>query len=713
MSSAAHVFLALSLSTAAFAEEHPMSNLIANPGFEQGAANGPADWTYTGPSNRRDETWPDDSPHAGERCIRFRARTDHQVWESSRTPLRGGQPHRLEWWTLMGGSVPWHWTTHTGFVGVRVTYYDHAGGRCGIFERRTRAVGTEGWVRAWVHLDPPPETASCTVAFVCEADIATNGVVQFDDVCLEAYGPEPLPDGWGLLRGALPNDAPAPSMFAPGSARISVIASDGRRYAPRDSYTFLDTSFHALGEPFEVALPPGPAEVVASKGFEYSVWRQTVEIAPGEVAEVVPEVRRVYSLESEGWHRGDSHIHLFFHRHTRHPQMVPATVMEIAEAEGLRFLSFKAEEKEARAFIRQPMPWVSESFIGEIGIECVSDFHGHAYTVNARSVPADGFPMKLVPWPLHVDTQDHLTLTGGALAYGHPYNNVSADSTLDDVADPAKLLVGREWPVDVALGQTPAMDVLCSEGPGGTDVKLRDYYRMLNLRFRPGMSASTDAYVGQGAIHPGAGRTYVRVPELSWDAVATAYRTGATFVTNGPLLWLGVDGMQPGEELSIADGQQVEVSARAASNWGVSRAELIVGGEVVRTLGPGTDGEVNETFSLDVDASTWLALRAFGPGDELVEPKLLPSAWRESGLGQFAHTSPVYVTVGQRALTPDPEAARYFVGWIDAYRTALDAREDLFANDNGTWGDDVRQAIYGRLDSARVVYERLSVVRVR
>lgn len=677
-----------------------MTSLLSNGGFEDAADGVPAGWTYSGPVARRDETWPEGGAHGGVRCVRFAARTDRQAWKSERVPVQGSVPYRLEWWTSLAGSTPWHWTTHTGFIGVRVTFFDAAGDRCGITERRIRSIGTDGWVRCWLDVNPAPEASSCTVSLVCEAEIETDGTVAFDDVALVPAGMTRTPAGRGHLRGVVWT-AEDP---APGFARVLITAADGRHYAPENSYQFLDGSFHATGEPFELALPAGRAAVLVTRGFEYSIWRDTVDIRAGQRTEVAPRLAHRWPLSAEGWYSGDAHIHLFFHRHSLHPQMVPADVFAVARAEGLGWLSFKGEEKEVREFIARSAPLCVPGFTGEIGIEAVSDFHGHVYTLNARTIPADGFPMKLVPWPMNLDLGAALDSTGGALVYAHPSGDLAAGGLLEGIGDPSRLLLAREWPVDLALGQNPAFDILAPDGPNATAVKLPVYYRMLNAGFRSAVTASTDAYVDQGRMHPGAARTYAYTPFLAWSEIADAHRKGATFATNGPLVWLSVNGKRPGEEARVARNGSAEVQYRAASNRGLTRAEIIVNGRVAYTALPGADGEIRGSFVLPVSESCWVALRAFGPRGEGLADELIPDEWKAEGIGQFAHTSPVYVMVDGRAMRPDPEAARFFAQWIGAYRNAVLNRADLFENENGTWGEDVKARILERLDRAEAVY---------
>jgi hypothetical protein len=275
---------------------------------------------------------------------------------------------------------------------------------------------------------------------------------------------------------------------------------------------------------------------------------------------------------------------------------------------------------------------------------------------------------------------------------------------LAGIADSQKLLLAREWPVDLALGQQPAFDILGPDGPNATAEKLADYYRMLSVGFHSALVASTDGYIDQGRTYPGAARTYAHLQNLTWEAVSSAHRSGGTFATNGPLVWLSVNGKQPGEDALVSRGGTLTIALRAVSNWGVTRAEVIMDGRVVHTAMPREDGEIRDTLTIPGQKSGWIALRVFGPKSDGIASDLIPRDWQREGIGQFAHTSPVYFTIAGQPMPPDPDAARYFARWIVAYRTALLNRTDLFANENGTWGDDVKARILERLARAEAVY---------
>ena len=675
-------------------------NLLKNPLFEDTEHGQPAGWVFDGPEDERNGAFSDEQCHTGSRSLRFRGVAGDQSWTSDPVAVSWGKPYYLSWWTYISGREPWHWSYHTRFCGVRVSFHDATGSRTGVVEKRIRSIGTEDWVCPWITCDAPPDARTCTVSFICESDIDTDGVFFLDDVFLTLQSELTVPAGdAGLLRCRVLDDETG----NPAPARITVVGANGQRCHPATSTPLLDGRFHTLDGFFEMLLPVGAATVTVMRGFQHEVWSDIIDVRKGDVTEVESTPKRKIDLAANGWYGGDCHIHLFFHRHTLHPQMTPSTVMRIAEAEGLDFLSFKGEIIEAQHCVENGIRWKTDRFIGEIGVEAVSDFHGHAYCVNLTAMPETGFPMRLVPWPMNCELYKSLLKQDAALICAHPHSRYPAENTLEAVADPAITNSGREWPVDVALGLPVAFDILCNEGVGGVEPKIRDYYRMLNTGMKCGLSASTDAYVDQGVTVPGACRTYLHAGELSWRNVAAAYRRGATFVTNGPLVNMSLNNTGPGDTVCLQSEEPAKVSLRAYSSWGLTRAEVIWNGEVVHTEKSSQNGLLGCDISIPVKESGWCAVRVFGPSSEHVDSKNLPESWQPE-IGQFAHTSPIYVEIDDRPMQSDEEAVRYFIGWVDGYRNAVLKREDLLQNDNGTWDESVREQILERLEEARAVY---------
>ena len=167
-------------------------------------------------------------------------------------------------------------------------------------------------------------------------------------------------------------------------------------------------------------------------------------------------------------------------------------------------------------------------------------------------------------------------------------------------------------------------------------------------------------------------------------------KAGRSIATNGPLLELTVDNREVGQELSLPAGRR-EVTARVSlrSNVPVDHLEIVGNGAVVREI-PLTGDRRMATVAvrLPVERSGWFLLRA--RSDRAIYPVL--------DLYPYATTSPVYVTVGGRAVR-SAEDADYFIAWID--RLARGVRADSSFNT-----EDERAHVLSQIDQARAEFVR-------
>jgi hypothetical protein len=210
------------------------------------------------------------------------------------------------------------------------------------------------------------------------------------------------------------------------------------------------------------------------------------------------------------------------------------------------------------------------------------------------------------------------------------------------------------------------------------------YYRFLNCGFRLPVSAGTAS--GVKAAPPGYNRVYARpAGEFSYAEWFRALKQGRSFATNGPMLFLTVDGKEPGSVLSAEKGRsrRIRIRAEASSLGEMDRLEVIFKGRTMRTIRG--SGKLVADFTADIEETGWFAARAFEKPDRTV---------------RFAHTSPIYVEVaGDAGIVR--EDAEFFIDWID--REIAFYRELL-----GFRAPEHREAMIGMFNSARARYLRLA-----
>jgi hypothetical protein len=220
---------------------------------------------------------------------------------------------------------------------------------------------------------------------------------------------------------------------------------------------------------------------------------------------------------------------------------------------------------------------------------------------------------------------------------------------------------GFEMPVDVALEKIQVAEVY---GAGGS----RDvWYKLLNCGFELPATGGPDWQIKD------AGRAYVflgRKPFTleNWTA---ALSRGESFITRGPMIFLQVDGAEPGARLHYAGRPQpLRIRASALGPGGTLPVEIVVNGSVVAT-----GSEISQ--EIVVQDSAWIAART-----------------------ESAHTNPVYVTLQGRP-RGNPADARDFIAVTDRLLEWVELK-GLFDS------SEQKQAVVNVLREGRAVFSRIA-----
>jgi hypothetical protein len=225
-------------------------------------------------------------------------------------------------------------------------------------------------------------------------------------------------------------------------------------------------------------------------------------------------------------------------------------------------------------------------------------------------------------------------------------------------------------------------------------IGLEDYYDFLNMGQKLTASAGSDLPWGNTA---GEARVFAYTGgHFSVDEWFRALKQGRTFVTNGPMLELTVNGALPGEEVNVKPGGSVRIRARAWAPPEIGAPkllELIAHGKVIRTAeakGP-ANKELDLDFTLRVEQGQWIAARV------------------TSHNGALAHTSPVYVLTGGgdfRAHGELPELVDKRLRVLDYIEAKL--RDQKFT---ATYATGEVAALGERVRQARGLYQDLKRAR--
>ncbi len=419
--------------------------------------------------------------------------------------------------------------------------------------------------------------------------------------------------------------------------------------------------FHADGA-FDVRVS-GQANFVVIRGMEYEPFELEIDAPRSGDRSETARLRRWSQMAAEGWRSGDVHVHLHYGGEYL---FSPADASLVQRGEDVHFMNMMVANQ-GSAFVHDranfqggPHELSDADHILRWGEEYRNDFYGHLCMYGIRElVPPiySGFRLSEHPHdlPANAVAADRCHEVGGTLSYAHP---LFAGGDLDRVFAQARTVEAKELPVDVALGKIDALDVMSYPSVDLETAAL--WYRLLNCGFRLPATAGTDTFMnfaGTGVFSnpPAGNRVFARVAgAFTTEAWCEAVREGRTFVTNGPMLRLSVGGQGIGAELPVEAGKALTVQGEASSYAPMQQIELVANGEVV-AQGEVSDDGTTATLehAMTAETSCWVALRAVGAR----HPTVL-------GGPVFAHTSPVYITVGG-APVEDPAAARYFVEWID------------------------------------------------
>ncbi len=214
------------------------------------------------------------------------------------------------------------------------------------------------------------------------------------------------------------------------------------------------------------------------------------------------------------------------------------------------------------------------------------------------------------------------------------------------------------------------------------------YYRLLNCGFKLPVSGGTASGVKPSPL--GYDRVYVHLSgPFTYRNWFRELKAGHSFATNGPMLFLTVNGHQPGDTIQFSSdtrGTNLRVHAEVDSVGALDRLEILWKGKVIKQVSaPPNTHKLNADIAIPVGHTGWFVARAFE---------------KPTKTERFAHTSPVYVQVGHdRRIVPGD--AMYFVRLMD--------REIMWnRNLSGFRTDADRQAMVNMYREAKAVYAQLA-----
>ncbi len=394
-------------------------------------------------------------------------------------------------------------------------------------------------------------------------------------------------------------------------------------------------------------LAPGEYSFEIERGPEYATAAGSFSVAAGASKKLRVELNRLVNMAAEGWWSGEMHIH-------RPPQDVE--------------LLMRAEDLHVAPVITW---WNNRNVRNDVAPpdEPLVRFDGNRFRqVMGGEDEREGGAL------LFFHLRRPLNITGSSREYPSPMKFVAAAREETGAWIDIEKPFWWDVPVWVASGQVDSIGIannhMCRGQMYETEAwgKPRDatrlppphgngfwtqeiYYHLLNCGIRLPPSAGSASGVLPNPV--GYNRVYAYLgDQLDHDAWWRAVRAGQTFVTNGPLLRVPVNGQLPGHAFTAPSGKELELNLfiNLVSRDPITRVEIIKNGRVERAVASDDWSKSDSLGTLRFSESGWFLVRAIADN---------PQTFR------FASTAPYYVEVGEVKNRVSRASAQFFLDWVN------------------------------------------------
>ena len=419
-------------------------------------------------------------------------------------------------------------------------------------------------------------------------------------------------------------------------------------------------------------LPAGSYQIEAFSGVETKLARQEIELRAGSATSVTLPLEPFSHVGERGWRSANTHLHMM----KIDQETADRYLVEIPAADDLDvlFVSYLERIEEDKTYIsnRYPIGDLKQFSRGRVlvnngeehrhNMEGFGEGYGHVMLLDIRELVK---PVSIGP---------------GIMKRGH--DGIPIQPGIENAHDQGGRAIWchNDWGLeDIPNWITGRLDAQNIFDGGSHGSYKNSFYRYLNIGLRVPFSTGTDWFMYDLS------RVYSRTTgSLTPTAWLDALSEGRSFITNGPLLALTVEGQEIGETLELSAGRQVRVEASARGRIDFGRLEVVRNGEVVgtastRDLGGSFESRL-ETL-VDFSKPGWLAARTPPPPPADDEEAKAAHPKNEFGRFVFGHTSPVYVTVAGRSAFDGEEAERLLADMYSAKKSI--AEQGQFPDSQG------------------------------
>jgi hypothetical protein len=444
-----------------------------------------------------------------------------------------------------------------------------------------------------------------------------------------------------------------------GRLEIAIDGEDGQRLPCRIHLADQQGKAQKVaGQPFwhdhfvcagrcTLSLAAGEYNFAVERGPEYQRRAGQLKVTSGEFQALRVKLKRIANLREAGWYSGDLHVHR------------PLEEVELLmRAEDLDFAPVITWWNNRNAWNGKAIPAQVTRKLDD----------GRIYDVMAGEDEREGGALLYfgLESPLNINTSDR--------EFPSPMQFVAEARKRD-----SKVWIDIEkpfwWdvPVWLASGEVNSMGIannhMCRSQMYASEAwgKPRDeqrlpaprgngfwtqeiYYHMLNCGLRLPPSAGSASGVLPNPV--GYNRVYVRLEEpFSSDSWFRGLSRGRCFVTNGPLLLVTADELDPGAVLKLMPGESksIALDIQLTSQDPVSNIEIIKNGHVSQKIKCSNEVTQRHTFQFSVDEPGWFLVRAIADVENTF---------------RFAATAPWFIESDEIKNRVSRKSAQFFIDWV-------------------------------------------------
>jgi len=472
-------------------------------------------------------------------------------------------------------------------------------------------------------------------------------------------------------------------------ARCYLTDESGKPWTPAGAFTYDKRQEHHFitQGAFEIAVPPGRYLLRVERGPEYQPWEARLTLQSGKTHSETVRLTRWIDMNQRGWFSGDLHNH-------RPPEQIATLLL----AEDLNLAPVIADwvwedrQRSNPPATADPFRKVDPTHVYSLldkEVERLKEGPGAVDLLGLKSVvPFEGYRL----YPPNDRFCDAAHAQGGYVdAEKIVWRDVVALVALGHI-DFAGIVHNHFNRHDVEF-ETDSWGMIPKDRPEFNTVagmplwSMEVYYRFLNCGFRLPVSAGSAS--GVKAAPLGYSRVYVKTQKaFSYDSWFEALKQGRSFATNGPMLFLKVDGNEVGSTLNLGKRRPVSVNieVEAATILPLDRVEVLFKGRIVHTIrAPDSSGKWHARFTSEVGESGWFVARCFERAGSTI---------------RFAHTSPIYLRFdGDTGIAA--QDAQFLLKWIEreiAFYRAEPGFKEL----------SHREEMIALFQKAKAVYENLA-----